>query len=69
MNAACEHCGRPIEGEPPVSNRQGDFCGARCYTQFLLELPDPRPFAPAIPDEASPWDPDDPPFLPAFCHP
>jgi len=68
MNTQCDQCGDQIHGEPPIANRQGDFCGSRCYAQFLLELPDPAS-VPALPDEAELWDPDAPPFLPDFCHP
>jgi len=70
MNTSCDACGDQIHGEPPISNRQGDFCGIPCYTAFLHDWPDERlAMVPVLSDEAYLWDPDDPPDVSGFCHP
>jgi hypothetical protein len=68
MNTSCDACGDPIVGEPPITNRQGDFCGLSCYVAFLHDWPDTRE-VPVLSDEAYLWNPDEPPDVTAFCHP
>lgn len=68
MNTSCDACSDPICGEPPIANRQGDFCGLACYVAFLHEWPDPKT-VPVLSDEPYLWDPDEPPDPTTFCHP
>lgn len=43
MNTTCECCGCRIYGDPPISDRNGAFCGIRCFYEFRQDVPEPTP--------------------------